>query len=74
MEEWRLPAQMDFQRVTGLRREAVEKLTRFRPRTLGMARRIAGITPADLSVLMVALRAAEAAPVASAGAGPGDGS
>lgn len=57
LEAWRIPAELDFARVHGLRTEAVEKLTRLRPRTLGAARRIAGVTPADLSILMVTLRA-----------------
>lgn len=57
-EEHTLPAGFAFDGVAGLRREAREKLTRFRPRTLGQARRIAGVTPADVSLLLVALRVA----------------
>ena len=42
--------------VTGLRREAAEVLGRFRPRTLGQASRLAGVNPADISLLAVAIR------------------
>lgn len=57
LEAWELPKTLDVGSVVGLRSEAVEKIERFRPRTLGAARRIAGVTPADLSILMIALRA-----------------
>ncbi len=59
LEAWRIPEGLDFMAVPGLRGEAAEKLTHLRPRTLGAARRIAGVTPADLSILMVTLRAGE---------------
>jgi len=51
-----LPNHFDYQRVQGLRNEARQTLTRFRPGTLGQAGRLAGVTPADLMVLAVALR------------------
>ena len=57
LEKWRFPAEFAFDSIPGLRNEAVEKLGRFRPRTLGQAGRIAGVTPADLSILMVTLKA-----------------
>ncbi len=60
LESWRLPARFDYGGVTGLSREAREKLERLRPRTLGHARRIAGVTPADLSILMVTLHGSAA--------------
>ena len=63
-----IPAALDLDAVPGLRSEAREKLRRFQPRTLGAARRIAGVTPADLSILMVTLRAEAQDPaLASAG-------
>ncbi|MEM7166070.1 MAG: tRNA uridine-5-carboxymethylaminomethyl(34) synthesis enzyme MnmG, partial [Planctomycetota bacterium] len=55
-ESWRIPASLRFDAVFGLRREAVEKLERIRPRTLGQASRISGVTPADLNLVMVALQ------------------
>ncbi|MGE3163830.1 MAG: tRNA uridine-5-carboxymethylaminomethyl(34) synthesis enzyme MnmG [Planctomycetota bacterium] len=58
-EAWGIPQQFSFAGVHGLRREAVEKLERYRPRTLGQASRIAGVTPADLSLIMVSLRVHE---------------
>lgn len=56
-ESWELSEEFCYRSVSGLRTEAREKLERFRPRTLAQAQRIAGVTPADVSILMVALRA-----------------
>ncbi len=55
-EETRLPGDLDYQLVRGLSSEVREKLIDFRPATLGQASRIAGITPAAVSVLMVHLK------------------
>lgn len=55
MEQLAIPERLDYSQVGGLRNEAREKLARFRPATVGMAGRIAGVTPADVAVLMVAL-------------------
>lgn len=52
----RIPPTFDFQAVPQLRREAKEKLTRIRPVDLGQAGRISGITPADLSILVLYLK------------------
>ncbi len=57
----RIPGTFNFQAVPQLRMEAREKLTRVRPRDLGQAGRISGITPADLSVLMLYLKGANRA-------------
>jgi tRNA uridine 5-carboxymethylaminomethyl modification enzyme len=54
-EEKAIPAHFDFSRVRHLRHEALEKLQRFRPATLGLASRIAGVTPADLQLLRIHL-------------------
>jgi tRNA uridine 5-carboxymethylaminomethyl modification enzyme len=57
-DELVIPVEMDFARISGLSNEAVQKLTRVRPRTIGQAARIPGITPAAVSILLVeALRA-----------------
>lgn len=56
MESVALPLDLDFAAVAGLTREAVEKLGRIRPLTLGQAGRISGITPAALSCLEVHLK------------------
>ncbi|MDP6629786.1 MAG: FAD-dependent oxidoreductase [Kiritimatiellia bacterium] len=53
MEELRIPPSIDYHSIDPLRLEAREKLDRIRPGTLGQALRIPGITPADISVLMV---------------------
>jgi len=54
-----LPPELDFHAVRGLSREAVDHLTRVRPRSLGQAARIAGVTPADIALLCVWLAARE---------------
>jgi tRNA uridine 5-carboxymethylaminomethyl modification enzyme len=59
LEQIRLPNNFDYALVHGLSNELKEKLSQVRPDSLGQASRIAGITPAAISVLMVALRAAE---------------
>jgi tRNA uridine 5-carboxymethylaminomethyl modification enzyme len=48
MEELELPAGLEFERIDGVSREAREKLARVRPRTLGQAGRVPGVTAADL--------------------------
>lgn len=52
----RIPRTFDFQAVSQLRREAKEKLTKVRPADLGQAGRISGITPADLTILLLYLK------------------
>lgn len=54
-----IPATFNFDAVPQLRKEAREKLTRVRPTDLGQAARISGITPADLSVLLLYLKQPE---------------
>jgi tRNA uridine 5-carboxymethylaminomethyl modification enzyme len=56
LESAMIPTDMDFSRVMGLSREAQEKLTGVRPKSLGQAARIPGITPAALSLLSVHLK------------------
>jgi tRNA uridine 5-carboxymethylaminomethyl modification enzyme len=58
LEERRIPAGMDYARLSGLRSEACQKLARFRPATLGQASRIDGVTPADIAVLLIHLERA----------------
>lgn len=54
-EQVALPEHFDYNAVTGLRNESKSVLEKFRPRTMGQASRLAGITPADLMVLSVSL-------------------
>jgi len=51
MEHVRLPNDIDYSLISGLSREVCEKLSRVRPRSLGQASRIAGITPAAIALL-----------------------
>jgi tRNA uridine 5-carboxymethylaminomethyl modification enzyme len=51
-----IPSNLDFLLIAGLSREAREKLDIIKPRNVGQAMRLGGITPADIQVLMVALR------------------
>ncbi|MDE6330565.1 MAG: tRNA uridine-5-carboxymethylaminomethyl(34) synthesis enzyme MnmG [Muribaculaceae bacterium] len=53
LENVRLSPDFDYQSVTSLSIEARQKLTRHRPRTLGEASRISGVSPADVSILMM---------------------
>jgi tRNA uridine 5-carboxymethylaminomethyl modification enzyme len=55
-ESVRIPEGYDYNTVTGLRSEAKQKLSRLKPANLGQASRIPGISPADISVLLVALK------------------
>lgn len=55
VENLLIPPDFDYQSVHGLRNEARQKLTKFAPRTVGQAQRISGVSPADISILMIAL-------------------
>lgn len=56
MESVKLPADLDYSKLSGLSNEVVEKLSTIQPRSLGQASRISGITPAAITVLQVHLR------------------
>jgi len=55
MENLSLPTQFHYDSIPGLRKEAQQKLDLFRPVSLGQASRISGVSPADISILMVYL-------------------
>jgi tRNA uridine 5-carboxymethylaminomethyl modification enzyme len=51
-----IPTGIDYSAISGLRLEAREKLGKIRPLNLGQASRISGVSPADISVLLVWLK------------------
>ncbi len=53
LENALLPETVDYTTIAGLRKEAQEKLNKLRPRSIGQASRISGVSPADVSVLIV---------------------
>ena len=55
LEDKFIPEDMDYGRIKGLRLEASQKLAKFRPATVGQASRISGVSPADISVLLLYL-------------------
>ena len=55
IENRRLPEQLDYSQITGLRNEAKQKLDKIKPVSVGQASRISGVSPADISVLLVYL-------------------
>lgn len=55
LENKTIPSDFDYEGISGLRNEARQKLIRFRPATVGQASRIAGVNPADISILLVHL-------------------
>ncbi len=55
-EDHKIPESFDYAKARGLRAEARQKFTAIRPRTIGQAMRISGITPADVALLTVLLK------------------
>jgi len=55
VEERRIPADIDYHQISGMSKEAREKMSKIRPLNIGQASRISGVNPADISVLMVYL-------------------
>ena len=55
LEEKLLPVDISYKDILGLRLEAVEKLEKIRPLNIGQASRISGVSPADISVLLIYL-------------------
>ncbi len=57
VEKVRIPSNMDYMVIAGLRRECAIKLSNIKPLTLGQASRMSGVNPTDISLLMVAIAA-----------------
>ena len=55
LEKVKIPADIDFSKLSGLSAEAVEKLKQLQPVTIGQASRISGVSPSDISILLVYL-------------------
>ncbi len=55
LDEKRLPEDIEYQKIKGLRIEAMQKLSQIRPLTIGQASRISGVNPADITVLLIYL-------------------
>ena len=55
LERKKIPDDIDYDKVNSLRIEAIQKLKEHRPASIGQASRISGVSPADISVLLVYL-------------------
>ena len=55
LENKKIPLDLDYKEIGSLRAEAVQKLEAYRPLSIGQASRISGVSPADISVILVYL-------------------
>ena len=59
MEQKKIPANIDYKSIKGIRIEACQKLDKLRPESIGQASRISGVSPADINVLLIYLSTME---------------
>jgi len=59
LEEKQIPSWIDYEKIPSLRFESRQKLIRFKPDSIGQASRISGVTPADISLLLIWLKKAD---------------
>lgn len=55
LEKKLLPEDIDYSKIEGIRLEARQKLNKYKPYSIGQASRISGVSPADISVLLIYL-------------------
>jgi len=55
LEDKKIPSDIDYREIIGLKQESAEKLAKIRPVSIGQASRISGVNPADISVLLIYL-------------------
>jgi tRNA uridine 5-carboxymethylaminomethyl modification enzyme len=55
-ENKKIPKNIDYKKLKGLKKEAIEKLEKLRPKTLGQATRMSGVSPADINILMMVMK------------------
>jgi tRNA uridine 5-carboxymethylaminomethyl modification enzyme len=55
LEDKKIPEDIDYSKIVGLKQESAEKLAKIRPVSIGQASRISGVNPADISVLLIYL-------------------
>ena len=58
LEDKRFPRWIDYEKIPALRIETRQKLSRYRPDSIGQASRLSGVTPADIAILLVCLKRA----------------
>ena len=56
LENKKLPEEIDYSSIKGLRIEAMQKLNKIKPTSIGQASRISGVSPADINVLLIYLQ------------------
>ena len=67
LESWIIPDDLDYHDIGNISMEARQKLDRIRPDNLGQASRVSGVSPADVSVLMVLLKKKRGSDLVEAG-------